>query len=184
MSDPTQDQQLQAILSQISKFGFEFYAYDENKIPLVKGPNNQVVNINVAIQFVNQKIKETQNSSGSVENPNVENLDIKASPERAAETKVETSIEQAAESNTEIQTQDANTQIKAPKTSPRMKLKQPEIKPYGDGFDPKSFDSTNIQSTLNFIESNSSSKSTSSNKWLAEQFKKFVKEFQVNQEKK
>jgi hypothetical protein len=182
MSDPQKDQQLQMILSQIGKFGFQFYAYDESGVPLVKGPNNQIVNVNLAIQFVNEQINRAKSSNGSPENPDFdESMDSKSSPETSVETKIESAAESAEnqekqkEDSAQSQTQDLTVKPQ----SPPIAIQQPVIKPYQDGFDPKSFDPSSIASTLNFVEKNSKLSAKSSNKWLAEQFKKFVEEFKA-----
>ncbi|GAB4287357.1 MAG: hypothetical protein Kow0081_5090 [Candidatus Dojkabacteria bacterium] len=176
------DPRLQQILVQLAPFGFRFYGFDENSQPLVIGPNKQVTHINVAIQFVNQQI-ENQQSSGSPESmPDIPNMPI-ASPERSAETKIETAIESAVETKQEEETENQNNQkqgpqVQVPQKAPTIKLERPKIIPYGDGFEPKSFNPESISQTLKYIEKHSKASKTSSNKWLAEQFRKFVKEIQ------
>ncbi|MCA9387399.1 hypothetical protein KC669_05195, partial [Candidatus Dojkabacteria bacterium] len=177
--DANEDPKLKEIMNQLTKLGFSFYARDENGIPLVKGPNEQVVEINVAINFVNKQIEEQKNSSGgSMEQPSMpNNLDIASSIESSMESKVEDSIENNAEKQEKKDVQ----QDKQSDDVPRAPIAAPKpvqkIKPYGDGFDPKSFNPSDLKSTLNFVEKNSKMSSKSSNKWLAEQFKKFIAEF-------
>ncbi|MCA9381327.1 hypothetical protein KC678_03610 [Candidatus Dojkabacteria bacterium] len=183
--DNSEDPKLKEIMNQLSKFGFEFYARDENGIPLVKGPNDQVVEINVAINFVNKQIEEQKNSSGgSMEQPAMpENMDMAAKIESSMESKVEDSVENSAEKQEKREVspnQQADDVPRAPIAAPKPVQK---IKPYGDGFDPKSFNPSDLKSTLNFVEKNSKMSSKSSNKWLAEQFKKFIAEFNAGSNK-
>jgi hypothetical protein len=168
------DPKLQHILGQIANFGFTFYGLDENGAPLVTGPNKQIVPINVAISFVNQQIQSRQNSS-SIESGVVETADttskVESSTERSIETKLETPKEQSSKSNNQ------QSPVPIPQKSPKVILAEPKKKPYGDGFDPKSFDPADINSTLKFIEKNQSQNPKSSNRWIAEQFKKFIADY-------
>ncbi len=181
------DPKLQNILEQLKHFGFEFFGYGENEIPLVKGPNEQVVEINIAINFVNEKIKEQkeQDSIGSPEQPHIpENLDANQNVESSVERKIETTPER--ENSIEKKTQEKPSQkpeLNVQKKAPQVKLDKKENRPYGDGFDPKSFNPSDLNSTLQFVEKHSKGSKTSSNKWLAEQFKKFVMEFKASSSK-
>lgn len=191
MNAHNNDPKLKNILDQLAKFGFSFYGYDENKYPLVKGVNGQIVEINVAINFVNKQIESRSQSSGSPENPSFnENTDVASSKgvESSVESTVETSVESSVESASEQQ--DANNQnpqansgdeIAVQQRAPRIQFEKP--KPYGEGFDPISFDPSDINSTLNFIQQNSKKSKVSSNKWIAEQFKKFLKEIEKDVKK-
>lgn len=178
------DPKLQNILEKLKQFGFEFYGNGESGVPLVKGPNGQVVEVNIAINFVNEQIKKQQESAGgSIENPQMpENIDTKISVERSVESKIETSMEQEKSPEQKSERND-NPGAQAPiiqKKAPQVKLDKSKNKPYGDGFDPQGFNPTDINSTMRFIEKNSKESNKSSNKWLAEQFKKFVAEFDAS----
>lgn len=186
------DPKLKNILDQLAKFGFTFYGYDENKYPLVKGVNGQIVEINVAINFVNKQIESrAQASSGSPENPNFnENADVassssvESSVENNVETSVESSVESKAESSVETKSENqtnTNDEVAVQQKAPQIKFEKP--KPYGEGFDPISFNPSDINSTLNFIQQNSKKSKVSSNKWIAEQFKKFLKEIEKDVKK-
>ncbi len=178
------DPKLKKILEQLIKFGFEFYSLDEDKTPLVKGPNNQIVPINYAIEFVNKQIEmyRSQQPRGSLED-----MPSMPAPESsAAERSIETSIEiqnDSLEKNQERQQQTIQVpqNVQVPQKAPQIQLSKPKIKPYGDGFEPKSFDSTDINQTIKFIHKNAQKPNSSSQKWLAEQFKKFLKEAGVKQ---
>ncbi len=177
LSDP----KLQQILVQIQQFGFKFYAFDESNIPLVIGPNNQITPINVAIDFVNRQI-QTQRAQQSLASGGPENMpsapqmpDATGALEKSVERGVETKNESNQEKKATKQNQQNDVSVNVPTKAPKVTLAAP-IKPYGDGFDPKSFNPTDLKSTLDFISKNASAKKTSSNRWVAEQFKKFLEE--------
>lgn len=166
------DPKLQHILEQIQRFGFKLYGFDENSIPLVVAPNGQVVPINLAISFVNQQIQNKNNSSGNVETGVVESFDSTSRIESVNERQLETKLEVPKATHQNIQTPTV-VQTK----SPQVKLSEPKKKPYGEGFDPKSFDPADITSTLKFIAKNQRTNPKSSNRWIAEQFKKFIADY-------
>lgn len=168
------DPKLQQILKQIENFGFKFYGFDENSMPLVSGPNSQVVPINVAISFVNQQIQNKNNSSVNVETGVVESSDSNSRIESANERQLETKLEIPKDPT---QNQNTQTPTAVQTKSPQIKLSEPKKKPYGEGFDPKSFDPADITSTLQFIEKNQKTNPKSSNRWIAEQFKKFIADY-------
>lgn len=175
------DPKLQRVLDQIKQFGFEFYGHDENGIPLVKGPNDQVADINVAIRFVNSQIESQKQGGGSVESGPVmnQNLDASINVEQSIETKLEEQSNQSDDKNDETQTTDPQGEYKVRHNAPKIKLSTPKNNLYGDGFDPQTFDPSNIRSALNFIEKNSKKNNTKSDKWLAILFDKFVREQQM-----
>lgn len=176
------DPRLQQVLMQLQRFNFSFYGYDESGKPLVASPNGQVIDINLAINFVNQQIKarqQAQSSGGSPESmPTPEDAITRSSPERSVETKLEAALESSMEKKQEEQKQQPSgpQEPQVQQKSPQVQLKAASAKPYGDGFDPKSFDPQDIQQTLQFIEENAKKSNTSSNKWLAIKFRKFVEE--------
>ncbi len=182
-----EDPKLKTILEQLKHFGFEFFGFGENGIPLVKGPNEQIVKINIAINFVNEKIKEQQEASegGSPEQPHIpENIDTSVNLESSVESKIESSPEVEKNIEKKPETKPSpRPELQVQQKAPVVKLDKKDNKPYGDGFDPKSFNPSDIGSTLKFIENNSKASKTSSNKWLAEQFKKFVLEFKASSSK-
>ncbi len=178
------DPKLQKILEQLEKFGFKFYGYDEGGVPLVKGLNNQIIEINIAINFVNQQVQSQSTStggSGSFENAPVnENLDSAVSVENQTERKIELNKETEKSSEADTSGQD---ELTVQRKAPPIKLVRPPNKPYGDGFDPVSFNPESLNSTLNFIEKHGKTTKTSSNKWLREQFKKFMEEYKNSAKK-
>jgi hypothetical protein len=178
------DSKLEAILTQLKKFGFEFYGHDEGGKPLVTAPNGQVTEINLAINFVNKQMQEQKDaassSGGNFEAPVMnQNIDTNVKVERSVEVSLETKLESEKE---EKKTDGGNTpqkDVQVKKVAPNIQLAKPKVKPFGDGFDPKSFDFNNIDKTLEFIKSSSKKKNTSSDKWVAEQFKKFLEEIKT-----
>lgn len=172
------DSKLKIILEQLTPFGFEYYGSDENGIPLVKGPNSQIVEINVAINFVNKQIAARENSSGGSpeQMPTAEGIEQPSNFERGTEQNIEKAneVEKLVEDGGE---KVSKTQGQGITQSPKITIAKTAIKPYGDGFEPKLFDPTDLKSTLEFVERNSKISHTSSNRWLAEQFRKFIAEF-------
>jgi hypothetical protein len=170
-------QDLQQVLNQLEKFGFKFFGYDENNLPLVVGPNGQVTPLNVAYQFVQKQIQSSRMNSGSIE----QIPQSPVSPESGVvESGVENRLEAAAEKQETRQEQSAQTssvpQNNATNSSPKIEVKPKEaFKPFGDGHLPP-FDSSDIQNVINFIQDNSGTSSTSSNKWIAVLWKKFLEE--------
>lgn len=173
-NDQNLDPKLQQVLKQIGNFGFKFYGFDENSMPLVSGPNGQVVPINVAISFVNQQIQNKNNSSGNLESSIVESSDSSSNIETANERQIETKLETPKDST---QAQNTQTPTSVQTKAPQVKLSEPKKKPYGEGFDPRSFDPADITSILKFIEKNHKTNPKSSNRWIAEQFKKFIADY-------
>jgi len=181
----SQDPKLKKILDQLSQFNFDFYGYDDNGMPLVKSPDGQIIEINIAINFVNDQIKKRQvesSSPGSFEAPNLaENLDNSVSVENSAESNLEKKLEESGEQeksedqNNQKPIQDNSQNIQK---TPNIEIKRPKNKPYGDGFDPVSFDPADINSTLDFINKNKTKSNQSSKKWLSVQFQKFLKEYE------
>lgn len=176
------DPKLQQVLKQIEPFGFKFFGFDENKRPLVLGPNNQVTEINIAIGFVNDQIKRQAQSSSSPENFEVpQTPDSNSTIERSTEVQLENSLESQKESqdndNNQNQVQVNQNNLTVQKKAPEIKMSQLTEKPYGDGFDPKTFSPTDIESALKFVEKNSKASKTSSNKWLATRFQWFLKNY-------
>lgn len=183
MPNNNQDPKLQNILNQLARFGFSFYGFDENKVPLVISPNKQVVQINLAINFVNQQIESQRNSgssSGPESMPSMPTMNQNMDSSNF-ESNIDTKLEKPSEQRFEKQTQQVQqvSDLQTKKVSPPIKLVKPMNKGFGDGFDPKSFNPEDINSTLKFIEKNSSAKATSSNAWLAKLFKKFMSEYEA-----
>ena len=174
------DPKLKQILDQLKKFGFEFYGYGENGSHLVKGPNKQVIEINVAIQFVNKQaeLQKQSSSSGGIENaPQMnQNMDATISPDRNMDSKLEKPRDQVNEKKSNPAGLNASSQYKVKDNAPKISLKKARNISYGDGFDPVSFDPNSIRSALRFIEKSSKKHRTSSDKWLATLFEKFTRE--------
>ncbi|MDQ6986096.1 MAG: hypothetical protein Q9M91_05745 [Candidatus Dojkabacteria bacterium] len=175
------DPKLRKVLEQLEPFGFEFFCFSENGAPLVKSPNEQIAEINVAIAFVNEQVtkkqSESNQSSASPEDfpsmPNMRQSKAESSMESNAESK-DSSFER--QSNKPKNIQPSQKKINVPRRAPIVKIKKEKIKPYGDGFDPVSFDPSDLRKAMTFIDKNSKKKNTSSSKWLAILFKKFLDE--------
>jgi hypothetical protein len=180
VADPTNlSQDLQQVLNQLEKFGFKFFGYDENNLPLVIGPNGQVTPLNTAYQFVQKQIQSSKTSSGSVEQIPQATASIEAGTvESGIERKLETVVEKQ-EFRQEQSAQTASVpQNNTTSSSPKIDVKTTEaFKPFGDGYLPP-FDSSDIQNVISFIQNNSGSatSNTSSNKWIAILWKKFLEE--------
>lgn len=177
------DPNLEAVLTKLKPFGFNFHGYDESGLPLVVAPNGQVVEINTAISFANSEIaKKEETSPSSVELP----PEMPQMPTSNTETKVESSPEQ--EKNAESSSESDTNLQSAPKSdfviqtqAPQIELKTPKyIKPYGDGFEIKSFNAGNPEEATKFVEKNIKKNNKSSDKWLATMFKKFLEENKLN----
>ena len=184
MSDSNvNDPKLKNVLDQLAPFGFQFYALSEDGMPLVIGPNNQITEINVAISFANsqiQKQRETDSSPKSFEDM-PENMpsspsNFESGNESALESLdsgVETSKEKKGKSK---KRRARNKDISVQEKAPTITLPKKEIKPYGDGFDPISFNPGDLKRATEFVNKSSKKRKTSSDRWLAILFKKFLEE--------
>lgn len=181
-TDVNQEQQM---LSLIMKFGFIFYGYDESASMLVKAPNGQVVGVKLAYEFIQKQIAQQSSSSGPESMPDIPQMpDSKPAVESSFEKEI--SIENVVESKDQDSDDDGSaqqppsTQQSTPQAQPQpqVNLKQAVELPYQAGFDPRSFDPRDVDSTLAFIKQNSKASNTSSDKWLALLFEKFLNELQ------
>ncbi len=182
--------QIAAILAQIEKFGFKFFGYGENNDPLVIAPNGQVIPLKVAYEFVQQQIQNsTTNKQGGIESlplgiaqiPDSKPMDVnfEKTPEK------ESSLETKPESQQNIQTQVSTNPVQnAPISNTQNSVTPKMPMPFDDGFKIKTFDPTDIDQTQEFVKQNSTATNTSSKKWLAAQFEKFLKEYQQKSLKK
>lgn len=165
----------------VGKYGFAFFGFDENGKILVKAPNQQIVPVGLAYRFIQEQILNNSTSSNGPEDmPEVPNM-----PDSNKERKVENkdvSIEQPKDSKSEQSKQENSNQASSPQStaqnSPQINIKQSISIPYQSGFDPKSFDPSSVDSTLEFIKKHSKSPNNSSDKWLAVLFDKFLNELQ------
>lgn len=185
------DPQLVQILQQIDRFGFKFYGYNENNYPMVVAPNGQVVPVNVAKQFVDQQIEferqqQQQNSSSGYGG-------VEGMPQMPEGPSVESNVEKGSEREVSIEQIKQPEQIKEPETSNQSGPNQsgsvlqtptqvalPKVAmPYGDGYEPKSFNPADITQVVDFIERNSKAKKSNSNAWIAMQWQKFLEEMKA-----
>lgn len=166
--------QLQQVITQLEKFGFKFFGYSETSEPLVVAPNGQVIPLKVAYDFIKQQVDKA--TSGSIEKFPESMPTIDSSP------KIESKIETAVEKSVEKQSDQPKSENK-PATNQSVQTTQttdPDILmplPFTDGFQVKSFNPTNLREVEEYIKDNSKVSNTSSRKWLAIQFEKFVKEY-------
>jgi len=176
--------QLTKVLSQIEKFGFKFFGYDENNDPLVIAPNGQIIPLKVAYEFVQLQIKKSsentsENSPESMPTlPQIQDIgaSIELTSEKSAEK--ESVIEKATESAPMLQqvaVTSPSTATPVPPITKDSSMKMPA--PFDDGFKIKSFDPTDIAQTQDFVKNNSKASNSSSNKWLSTQFEKFLREY-------
>jgi hypothetical protein len=164
-------------LKLVERFGFKFFGYDENSFTLVVAPNGQIVPLNVAYEFVQTQIANSQTfSGGGIEGmPNMPTMPI--IPDSKIESKVESAIENRVEKKQETSNdnskQNQQTVSVAPKQDP-VKKTEPES-PYGDGFKPP-INPVYIEKALEYIKRNSKKSLSSTSKWLSVQFEKFISE--------
>lgn len=174
MTDTNSNQNVQQVLA---NYGFRFAGNDENGQPLLTAPNGQIVTYKIAIDFINQQEKIRQQNQAVSQGPesmNNTSIETIASPEVAVERaqEQEKSIEQ--QPNTQVNTVQPAAKLAV---APRVAAKPKEV-PFGDGYTPKSFDPSSLESTRNFVTKNASKSDNLSNKWLAIQFQKFIEQYE------
>ncbi len=170
------------ILQFVEKYGFKFYGYDENKVPLLVAPNNQIVSLKEVLEFFKKKkneISQIESRSSVIENVNkIEHylpyLDLSVEvvnrPDQAIEKK-------EAETNKVDMVKDKSSsrnntnQIKT-NNNDNLKLNVP----IGVGYLPASFDPLDIKSTQEFINRNSHKDLKDTKKWIATLWMKFLAE--------
>lgn len=164
----------QDLLKLLEKFGFKFFGYDESNNALVVAPNGQIVNINVAYNFVKNQINKVSSGNGPEAMPSMPQIptDFESGLETAPES--EKNIEK--ESKREQQSNQPNNQqssqpIKSTQTQATSKTESP----YGDGFK-LSINPADVDKVLNFIQQNSKKSNADAAKWLAIQFSKYYAE--------
>lgn len=176
------------VRSQVAKKASE--GYSSNKL-------NQPSNINVissesitleqVVDFVNNLVSnqtENQDQDGNAENGINSNLEssVDKTPDNSLEiieNREKTKIVRFEENRKIINNN--NTVLVSTVSSDNKNNKKNSIsfpKPYGIGFDPKSFDPTNLKEVKEFVDSNLSQKDNNdSKKWLATAFDKWLDEF-------
>ncbi len=173
--------QLQQVIAQLEKFGFKFFGYSETSEPLVVAPNGQVIPLKVAYDFIKQQVEKA--TSGNIEKfpEGIPTLD--SSP------KIESKMEGAVESEKSIEKKQEKSEPQKNQNAPQTQTPTASDDdtvmpmPFGDGFAIKSFNPTKLKEAEIYIEKNSQGSNTSSRKWLAIQFEKFVKEYIKNSQK-
>jgi hypothetical protein len=162
------------VLKLVEKYGFKFFGRDENNNVLVVAPNGQIVQLVVAHKFVLDQISRSSQAPVGPESmpqmPNLPNSDTKL--ERSFETE-----KGPDDTKSQVNTQGASALTVHTKT-PQVKAiaEPPKLEnPYGDGFK-LSFNPADLNKTDDYMKKNITKPSTSSAKWLATQFEKFLAE--------
>jgi hypothetical protein len=96
------------------------------------------------------------------------------------DSKIEASVEKV-DTPKEQQTQSVNTTqpnpVSTQTTTPKVAVVEPKKnKPYGDGFEPTTFDWKNPKAVEEFIEKNKNSDTTLSSTWAANAWEKYILE--------
>lgn len=175
----------QVTQQQIQAYGFQFAGNDEEGKPLFTAPNGQVVTAKVVYDFIREqeRIKAQQNSTSSVEEmPQMPQMPVQ--PEQS----VESSPESLPEKQKEQQTQENNNKPQQvpylnQKAAPKMTATDKQV-PYGQGFTPGNFDPSSLGDTERYVQQYKNSSNSSTNKWLAVLFEKFVEEYKDKVNKK
>ncbi len=175
-SNQTLKQNNEENLKLVERFGFKFFGYDENSFTLVVAPNGQIVPLNVAYEFVQTQIANSQTfSGGGMEGmPNMPTMPTL--PEAKVESKVESAIENRIEKKQESTNDNNQTQQTVSATPKQEPAKKTELEsPYGDGFKTP-INPAYIEKALDYIKRNSKKSLSSTSKWLSVQFEKFISE--------
>jgi len=171
---PQPNAQDEEVLKLVASFGFKFFGYDEGNNTLVVAPNGQIVLLSVAYNFVKAQMAKTAGQGGGPEM-----IPQMPSMPSSIDTKAENNIEQSAEKGIERQAEKQKTSLgvdlQVKPKAPPVAIKAAPESPYGDSMK-LSFNPSDLNKTLSFISSNSKKSKTTSAKWLAEQFKKFLEE--------
>ena len=173
--------QINAVLQQLERFGFKYFGVGENNEPLVIAPNGQVIPLKVAYEFVQFQIKKSseEKTGGNAESmPSMSqsidtytpDISLEKSPEKETAIDQSTKNETSVAKSTPSHTQGISTSVKTD-----IKIKMPP--PFDDGFKITKFDPTDLEQVEDYVNSNKSASNTSSTKWLAAQFEKFLKEY-------
>ena len=177
------DPQLVQILDVLSKFGFKFFGYSESKEPLVIAQNGQVVTVTVAYNFAQTQMAKASAAAslGSIENmPQMpQALNMPTSPE----SKMEAAAEKPSDNIQNFTLEDLPKITKpAPQSAPQVQ--QSGNSPFGDGFKITSIDPSNVGQAMAYVKKHSKLKQTSTKKYLALQFEKFLNEIKAANKKK
>jgi len=178
-------EELKKIINFVSKFGFKFYGFSEDKQVLLTAPNGQITTLTIALQFIKVKKSEISSSTSKGSGPEVvsnlplimpESLVTEKIIEHAADAKIEKSLDVANKIEKDSENQNAKVSIV---TEDKKTAKKPDITskmamPISVGFLPSNFDPLDPKSVTSFIKTHSNSKSTDSKKWLATLWNKFL----------
>lgn len=165
-------------IKMLEKFGFKFFGYNENQMPLVLAQNGQVVEMSVAYNFLQTQLKtaQTASESSSIESP-LTSVPLIENNIPLIDTNVE-KHENTVDKPIENITIPMNSKISAPKIS--IPIKSPS--PYSDGqskFDDINLDLTDPNNILKlqiFIKSNAKKNNDDPLKWLSFMFQKTLDE--------
>jgi len=166
----------QEVLKLVERFGFKFFGYDESALTLVVAPNGQIVPLNVAYEFVQKQISNSQSTGGGVEGmPNMPTMPVVPEVNFESNIEKESIIEKVTEKKQDNPQIPANQLVTTPQVQTAApKPKEPES-PYGDGFKTP-INPIYIDKAIEYIKKNSRKSLSSTSKWLSVQFEKFVSE--------
>lgn len=174
----------QLLLKSLERFGFKFFGYSENNIPLVIAPNGQIVDINLAKSFLENELKKARSQgSGNIEGQ-LENipqtLESKVESKESEIENLEKSLEIRREEKVlNLQSQQANDDAKK---SPVISLPSQSESLFADGynnFNEIDLDLRNPQNVIileDFIQNNAKKSNSDPKKWLSHMFQKAIQE--------
>lgn len=178
------DPQLVEILEVLSKFGFKFFGYSESKEPLVIAQNGQVVSVSVAYNFAQTQMAKASAAASLNNIENMPQMPQQNNMLKNPEGKLEAAAERSSDSKIQNFSLEDLPKItkQAPKTA--APVQQSGSSPFGDGFKITSLDTSNVSQVMAYVKKHSKLKQTSTKKYLALQFEKFLSEIKAANKKK
>jgi len=170
----TLDPQIQDNLQALQQYGFVYFGMDENGQILVQGPNGQVVPLKMANEFVQSQIINRQDSPAGIEGVPQIPRDIESATEASIESGEK--VVQAKDDREKVQkVVNVADPMHVRNQAPKMKVLSDEAnKPWGEGFN-MTFE-LKPEIVEKFIASNIKRPKSSTNKWLATAFSKWMQE--------
>lgn len=175
MNSPITDEMIQTL----ARFGFNFFASDENGNPLVTAPNGQVISAEMAYKFLQSELAKSK--SGSIEIPNIEiqpQISIVEEVQQTVERPVD-SIDTKNIDDSNIQKKEIINSIKTPKVEVNTSSNL-----FSDGYnkfqdlDLDLSKEKNIESLEKYIEKNAKKDNTDPKKWLSLMLQKVLLELE------
>lgn len=176
MNDSNLNQNVSQLLS---LYGFKFVGNDESGKPLFTAPNGQIVTYKIVYDFILQQERLRNQNQVVSANPETINMPTSIEVVSSPETTIEKVPEQ--EKQVGVVQEPNNNQLNTQQTilvqAPKI-VEKPKELPFGDGYKPKSFDASSLESTRSFVSKNVTKPDNLSNKWLAVQFRKFIEQYE------